>query len=359
MIANAHNGVLIWRGGAVALVIVFCVASIHFDFRASPLVRDLSIGSLKLRTSNQFQPPRYNETPVCTFAIVCGRGETDAVKEMLPLLKSILLLSSCSIRFIFFTEKESANTIHRLFEHYLSASKKPLQVDIWSITEDSILAFSSALDYNAHYHHSGVWGTTKLMIPWIVRNDPTIERLVVVDTDMVFVDDPSILFQYEFEQDSAWYYKMPLANRSRASEICSCIVLMNIPHILSSNMFPDGFQHALANNPSWKNDEGLYDAPHGDQGLYFAILQTQPGVIESLPDRWNADRCHEYNGGGLEPMSTQGVSVLHDNCADDQTFGRAHNFFQFYIDYHWSWLRADEGRGYSVKISNETFEWGN
>ncbi|KAL3937222.1 MAG: hypothetical protein SGBAC_007630 [Bacillariaceae sp.] len=97
---------------------------------------------------------------------------------MQPLLTSAILLSSAPLHFVFVTDKGSANRIQRMFEDDLKYSKKPIKVDTWVLSEGSVNTFSSMLDYNQTFHHSGIWGTSKLMLPWIVKD---VEKAVQVD----------------------------------------------------------------------------------------------------------------------------------------------------------------------------------
>ncbi|CAJ1968395.1 unnamed protein product [Cylindrotheca closterium] len=296
-----------------------------------------------------------------TIIIVCGNGETYAVKEMKPLLTSAILLSSAPLHFVFVTDQGSSNRIRKIFQNELGYSKKPIKVDTWILSESSVNTFASLLDYNPLEHHSGIWGTSKLMLPWIVKD---MDKAIMMDSDMLFLDDPARLWN-EFANGhnsstssnnttntTEWMYKMPLHNPAAPFSICSCIMLVKLDQIRRSNTFPTLMEEALATQPDWKGEENhLYNAPNGDQGLYWAMLANENGsrIIAPLPEQWNADRCNNYFGV-LLPTSEKAVSVLHNNCKEHRSYGSAHDYFIFYEKYRWHWLKGDSGSQHYYKV---------
>mmetsp|Transcript_12998 Transcript_12998/g.30776 ORF Transcript_12998/g.30776 Transcript_12998/m.30776 type:complete len:397 (-) Transcript_12998:81-1271(-) len=309
---------------------------------------------------NIIPSPKQDSEDWVTIIIVCGNGETDTVREMKTLLTSAILLSSAPLHFVFVTEQESSNRIKTMFETDLQVSKKPIKVDTWLLSVESIKSFASVLDYNPSYHHSGVWGTSKLMLPWIVKD---LDKAVQVDTDMIFLDDPARVW-HEFDGGNGnaddsdankWLYKMPLPDPNAPFSICSCIVLLKLGEIRQSNTFPTLMEEALASHSDWKGEESkLYDTPNGDQGLYWAMLrQKDSHIISALPNQWNADRCNNYFGV-LQSNSRAAASMLHNNCDNSNSYGMANIFFKFYDKYRWHWLRGEakeSSRNYKVDVT--------
>ncbi|CAJ1968403.1 unnamed protein product [Cylindrotheca closterium] len=280
-----------------------------------------------------------------TFIVVCGNGETDTVREMKRLLTSAILLSSVPLHFVFVTEQESSNRIQTMFEDDLAYSKKPIKVDTWILSEDSVKNFASLLNYNLASHHSGIWGTSKLMLPWILRD---VDRAVQIDTDMIFLDHPAHLWN-EFDSND-WLYKMPIHNRTRPSSICSCIALLKLDRIRQLNTFPTLMVEALSSKPRW-NRGGLYKVPHGDQGLLWAMMLNSNAHVAPLPEQWNADRCHEYFDV-LKPEEFKPASVLHNNCDfGSNNFGPAEEYFIFYDKYKWHWLKGEGAEKHAVNVT--------
>lgn len=298
-------------------------------------------------------PNQDNSEDWITIIVVCGNGETDIVREMQPLLTSAILLSSAPLHFVFVTDNGSANRIQRMFEDDLKYSKKPIKVDTWVLSEGSVNAFSSMLDYNPTFHHSGIWGTSKLMLPWIVKD---VEKAVQVDSDMIFLDDPARIWNEFFDIDDEetngeWLYKMPLHDPSGAHSICSCIVLLKLDEIRHSNTFPTLMEDALATQPDWKKENNMYDTPNGDQGLYWTMLNKYGSqVIRPLPEQWNAERCHDYFDV-LRTTSQKAVSVLHNNCDYHNDYGAAKEYFAFYEKYRWHWLKGSGAIKYAVNVT--------
>lgn len=348
---------------AVICFVIFFPNSSYFDRSANSTGISTNtdwvqaeIQAEKFQRSEAKQPTDVEEW--CTFVIVCGKGETDAVKEMRALLTSAMLLTSKPLHFVFLTDDESAKRLETMFDIDLHVSKRPVKVDIWTVPEKSVETFAATLDYNPRYHHSGIWGTLKLMLPWILQD---VDKAVQVDTDMIFVDDPARLWD-EFDNDddgesSDWLYKMPLPSMEDPSKICSCVVLFNMARIREANTYPTLFQQALATQPKWKVN-GIYNTPHGDQGLYWALAKMRNNLVAPLPKRWNADRCHDYYDT-LKDAALTAPSMLHNNCATGlfkMEFGKAEIYYTFYENYKWHWLRGDPRKDYDVSVSTHVYE---
>ncbi|CDF34686.1 unnamed protein product [Chondrus crispus] len=291
----------------------------------------------------------------CTFAIMCGTGDTDTVSEMRPLLVSAILLSTCRLHFIFLTDEDGAGRVHEMFAKNLTTADKPIRVDIMVISTEWIDEKALKIKLDPHGHHSGSWGTGKLLLPWILQD---LDRVIVIDSDMIFLDDPASLWA-QFDDDGTWAYKMPLFDRSKSSNICSCVVLMDIQKIRQVRAYPDLFSSVLHSHPEWRNETSLnYVPPHGDQGVYFGLMKSHPKLVNSLDDRFNVDHCHGYYGA-LRNSSSKMVSILHKNCESRRhALDAAGNlFFDFYSAYKWQWLKGLEDTGYPVTvnmISHET-----
>lgn len=294
----------------------------------------------------------------CTFVISCGRGDTDTIEEMKPLIVSAILLSTCALKFILMTDKESAERAHDLFRE-LQTTMKPLTIEIWVIGKKYIRKKAKGIKYDIYNHHSGWWGTTKLFVPWILR-DSGYRRVIVLDADMLFIQDPRLLWVHvdESEDDDAqpWAYQMPLNDMSRASTICSCIVVMDIPRILENDFYPTKFLNVLRNHSEVLTANGRFAPPHGDQGLYYFLSHTYPELFRSLPQRFNIDHCHNYYES-LTDSSADPVSLIHYNCGNSTMASTepGNKLFDFYRNYRWSWLKGYATLSYPVYIRRKKF----
>ena len=125
------------------------------------------------------------------------------------------------------------------------------------------------------------------MLPWVLQD---IDRAILMDTDMIFLEDPARLWD-EFDAQQ-WLYKMPIHSMRKGSGfICSCVVLLKMDQIRHSNIFPTLMEEALLSQPTWE-ENGLYKTPHGDQGLYFAMmLQDKQNLFAALPPKWAKCPC--------------------------------------------------------------------
>ena len=288
-----------------------------------------------------------------TFVVVCGNGETDAAKEMVPLINSLILLSSSTFRLVFVTDEYGARVVDNMTTTLLEKTTKLEFVDVRIIHEfDEIETYAHKISFNLHSHHAGIWGFVKVILPWMLVEYP---RFAVIDSDMVFVQDPLLIWQHFYDDDnhnhdsenpSEWLYALDLNDSESPSTICSCVVLMKASLILSSNIFPDGFKHALEQKPEWyTNVTNDYLVPHGDQGLYFSLSEKNRSIISSLAAKWNVDRCHNYLHGALQNFDGE-LGLLHRNCYNDTEESHRHDaaapFFDFYRAYQLTWLPATD-----------------
>ncbi len=291
-----------------------------------------------------------------TFVITCGTQETDAVAEMQPLVKSLLMLSSRPIRLVFFTDSDGVRRIRKMFTD-LGHANRLLRVEIHHVTNEAIEAFAASLNYDPNGHHSGRWGTAKLMVPWLL---PKTKRVLVLDTDMVLLEDPLHLWAH-FDDGKEWAYQMPMYSRGHPANICSCIVLIDCERARAQKVYPTLMAGALRDSPpNWITAQRIYRPAHGDQGLYWLMIRRYPALFRELPRKWDVDKCHRFYGV-FKPNSTTKASLLHRNCGGSNTDANslsdeANPFFKFFMEYRWHWLQAPSGKGYAVVVN--TFEHG-
>lgn len=290
-------------------------------------------------------PPRY--TP--TFVITCGSGITDAVEEMQPLLKSILMLISQPVHIVFLTDAKGGKRIRRLFR-YLAWTKKKVWVDIYVLNELLVDTWAAKVRLSPWAHHSGRWGTAKLILPWIIRDR---DRAVLVDTDMIFMQDPMNLWELFNTGSQDWIYQMPVAHMWSPVHICSCIVLFKLDKIREQRVYPKLMKYVLPTHKGWYDPNSkLYKPNCGDQGVYWLLMKHYPKLFQRLPVHWARGRCGKYQDA-LKIQSTSPVGILHRNCGGTNSSAvndEASPFFDFWSHYRWHWLQPSHGVKFPVKL---------
>lgn len=291
-----------------------------------------------------------------TFVISCGKGKTDGVEEMQPLLKSILALSSRAVRIIFLTDELGVQNIQRIFRENISFFKRPMSIFIYLLESDDVDKWASAIPYDPQGHHSKRWGTAKLMLPWLFSD---LNKAIILDTDMVFLEDPISLWNYFHAPNAAYMvYSMPVFNISEPARMCSCVVLVNCANARRLAVYPEIMKKSLQLQPNkkwFKKDKNHWRPQFGDQGLYWSMMLAYPNLFRNLPRKWDIDRCHHYLDA-LKNASKLPVSILHRNCDffskknEDDDNEKASPFFDFYANYRWSWFNTSSTSGFPVRI---------
>lgn len=292
---------------------------------------------------------------MATFVITCGTAETDAVSEMSALLKSVLAFASEPVRLIFVTDSNGAQRLRKLFAEDLVRSKRQLWVDIHLLHDSIVNEWAAKIRLDPVGHHSGRWGTAKLMLPWIFKD---IDRIVVLDTDMVFVEDPIRLWELFEDGGKDWIYQMPVSNKASPTTMCSCIVLIKMDLAREKNVFPTLFHESLKSGPKkwWIANRRIWRPVTGDQGLYWLMMRKYPAYFRLLPSNWDKDHCHGFYGS-LKANSKDRVSLLHRNCAGQNSAivkDQASPFFDFFLHYRWHWLTPQSGKSFAVQVRNFT-----
>jgi len=185
---------------------------------------------------------------------------------MQPLLKSMVLLASRPFRILFVTDPEGAARIENEIVPKLVGRK----THIANIQVRIVSSFQEAEAYAAKIklelyksHHSGAFGMLKLFLPFMLHDH---DDIVIVDTDMVFLQDPILLWD-EFEKfDNDQLYAMPLHAFNNSGNMCACVALYRTKLIRAVyNRLEAMFLEALEADPSyWHEQTGKYRPKHSD-----------------------------------------------------------------------------------------------
>lgn len=303
------------------------------------------------------QHDQFSFTEQCTFALVCGHGDSDTISEMKPLIISAVLLSSCRLHFIILTDANSYGRINDTLHAELETTLKPVSFEIWKVSTRFIRQWANnfKFDTDGYLQKKRIWLTTKLYIPFLLRH---YERLIVIDTDIIFLQDPLLLWDQFNDGNGSWSYKMPLNDMKNENTICSCVVLVNVKNVLSSNLYPTEFQKALQlGNDTYNQTTGLFRTHRVDQAVYYLLSKRRPEIFRTLHERFNVEHCRRYFGRfhSTRPIINK-TTALHYNCAGKRFNGHETGeiFFRFYQTYRMSWLKGENRRSYHNQI--KTFD---
>lgn len=318
---------------ATTAIVIFCTI-VYFSSKIH-----LENGLLTHLQSRSLKP---DET--CTFVILCGDGDADTVSEMRALLISAMLLSTCPLHFVLIADKSSAKRAAAFFKNEINSSRIPVTVDIWTVSIQSISAWALNLGIGIQMgtpfaQKKAQWLLAKLYVPILLKE---FDNVIVIDSDMVFLEDPAKLWS-NFNDGLSWTFKMPLKDLSSVSNICSCVVLIRVKRVIEGRIYPQKLRNALMRNGlEWYDQNAnLYRPKHADQGVYFILRNTYPKLFVSLDQRYNIDHCHKFYGAFLGDHKygrKQKVSLLHRNCGSSAFYKEfAEPFFRFFRLYqpHW------------------------
>jgi hypothetical protein len=339
-----------------------------------------------------FRPSLMNTTnPIkvdsIEIVIVAGVFDNNAILESVPLVNSLILLSSAPIRIHYLTNRkglEAARAIHTSID----SSRIPVGFSVRLLDEQWVHEQCQKIKFDETDHHSGVWGAAKLFLHDLY---PEFDRIMVLDTDMIFVKDPAILWKQFYRdydigiwQDGVapplqvdpplqeiewphWIYRMPL-NEKHAWHICSCVILINIRLAREKTVITDDMLNALKSSGANKDSKvlwlgkGLYHSDVGDQGVFFALFKAKPFMFKTLSQTWNMDYCHHYYSKftkrvpllPLDPNRKKSLKfgILHRNCVGKDIFQEnlvkswvlpdmSKVYFDYYDNYPLGWHDGD------------------
>ncbi|EIN12624.1 hypothetical protein PUNSTDRAFT_59955 [Punctularia strigosozonata HHB-11173 SS5] len=252
----------------------------------------------------------------------------------------------------------------------------PVRATFYPLTQDDISRRAARAGVGTS-HEAGMGGLVKTFIHEVLHD---VERIIFVDTDMLFLVDPALLWREFDAMDENQMVAFPtLGPKSHSGWICTCVMILNLKAMrermfMPSNLLPT--TPSLGSPDVWK-DTGTdpYNPDYGDQGLYWAIWQGYPQHFKHLSISWDTTHCRYSYGMSLadgdENMSeeeqvarqwdTQQAperfkqlfpAILHFNCQNmdvvwdddiNQRRTRWGPFVTIAIQYKWIWLNRGDG----------------
>jgi hypothetical protein len=148
----------------------------------------------------------------------------------------------------------------------------------------------------------------KLFLHEVLPDD--VKKAIYVDTDAFFLTDPALLWE-EFSHwgpDVAisipYHPNLPSPKWYNASEICSCIMLLDLQKFRSirlmdsniyrgdrSGLYPASFSPPLFEALFGPRGPNTYHADLGDQTFWWAIVSNRRDIFHPLPYDWEVTSC--------------------------------------------------------------------
>ncbi|TRM60648.1 glycosyltransferase family 8 protein [Schizophyllum amplum] len=265
--------------------------------------------------------------PVVFAFMIWSRGSAE---EGAQLIKSILLYNSSPTEIHIACDDDSRIYLESRLK-LVTHPQHDVHVVFYPITVQDMLDRIEREGSIKTDHEAGTPGLMKLFLHELM---PTVNKAIYVDTDALFIADPTILWRvfdtfrpstaiamgYHPEQMAhAWHY---------ASRICSCIMLLDFEklreqRLMDSRLYKDG--KAALSPPAFRamygepaGPDGRYDnVKLGDQGFWWAIVDHMPEIFEPLSYDFEVSSClvETYNTGlvGADDMTEKEelASMMH------------------------------------------------
>ncbi|CAE6344424.1 unnamed protein product [Rhizoctonia solani] len=313
-------------------------------------------------------------------------------------IKSAIMHASRPLSFRLICSDDAIPIIKRKFSLF-SRPAYPVDVAYYPMSLDAIKARADRAGVGTKYF-AGMGGLVKVFLHELL---PGVERAIFVDTDMLFVIDPVLLWNTFSTLKPEQMVAFPtLGPKSDASLICTCVMLLNLSAMrddkrpfMSSTLLPGWSQNGISGKAFQKVLSGgglVWDPNHnefikfdpkdplfGDQGIYHVIWTHFPELFAHLSLRWDVTHCrrgyglklgHWKDGDGEEMSETDQVKsqfdmreapekhnqllpgILHFNCQNKPIVW---DFDENYVEntwssmitmitrYKWIWLNRGDG----------------
>lgn len=138
---------------------------------------------------------KYSSDDTIHAVIISGVDEkkhADPVKEMIGLINSMIILSTQPIEFHFITNSEGQTKLEE-FSKSIERTRIPIEWRVYVLNETWVEEQAKFVGFNHNNHHSGIWGAAKIFVPWLL---PDLDRVLLLDTDMIFTKDPGLLWSF-------------------------------------------------------------------------------------------------------------------------------------------------------------------
>jgi hypothetical protein len=289
-----------------------------------------------------------------SFTIVSG-GLKYTQSETIILIKSILLHCSTPVELNIVTEDESKQYLIEKVLSELKVLKKSLTVNFVILNLEWVKELARRTQIKIR-HHSGEWGIAKLYLPHVL---PSVRRTIFIDTDMIFLTDPILLWNQfrTFSSNTILMWHKP--SGPTTNHICSCIMLWDFEKSRQSKweseIAPAAFKNFLKPFP-----DGTYNSQlgGGDQDFLWALDRFRPDMFGYFGLEWNIQNCRNFFG--VNPKSLQRDNsnlfpgAIHFNCMKNSysDFKGWEWVVDYMTWYRWDWLSTPYERYNSEQTTN-------
>ncbi|CUA72472.1 hypothetical protein RSOLAG22IIIB_01142 [Rhizoctonia solani] len=252
-----------------------------------------------------------------TIEIVMVMIGAESATEGVTSIKSAIMHSSRPLSFRLICSEDAMPIIEHKFGLF---SRPAYSVDVvyYPMSLDAIQARADRAGVGTKYF-AGMGGLVKVFLHELL---PDVNRAIFVDTDMVFVVDPVLLWNTFSTLKPDQMLAFPtLGPKSDASLICTCVMLLNLSLMrdhkrpfMSSTLLPSWSKNGVSGQAFEKalSGDGLIQNPgrttlikfnpkdplFGDQGIYHVIWTHFPELFAHLSLRWDITYCR--SGYGLK-----------------------------------------------------------
>ncbi|EIN06715.1 hypothetical protein PUNSTDRAFT_72884 [Punctularia strigosozonata HHB-11173 SS5] len=251
----------------------------------------------------------------------------DSGTEGAMLIKSILMYTTRPTAFHIVCDEGAQSVL----ESRISLVRRPrydIRVVFYRVAREAMEARIRREGGIYTEHYSGIYGLMKLFIHEILP--PTVKRSIFVDTDAIFISDPTLLWR-RFDAFDPWesadkpgtalsmptHMDQSTPDWHDASKICSCVMLMDLEKLRKLRLMDSEHYRSDSHNdgrgalspPAFVSmfgppspETGHYEnVKLGDQGYYWAIVAGRPDIFKHLPIEWEVSSClQDMYGTGAE-----------------------------------------------------------
>ncbi|KAG6910905.1 hypothetical protein DXG01_006588 [Tephrocybe rancida] len=247
------------------------------------------------------------KTPEPVVFVLITWSESSAI-EGAVLIKSILIHNTNPTHLHIICDDEA----QQYLETRLSLIRRPLHnVRVWFYkpTWQSMLDRIEREGSIRTDHSAGLPGLMKLLLHEILP--PTVKKGIFVDTDALFITDPTLLWNVFSGLKPATAIVMSshpdqhAPEWHHASRICSCVMLLDLEKLRKLRLIDSSHYRHAASQPAAlsppaframfglpSGDHGHYDNVRlGDQGYWWAIVDHRPDIFEPLSYDFEVTSC--------------------------------------------------------------------
>ena len=249
------------------------------------------------------------EIQICM--VVAGSNST---RIAVTLLKSILFYRRHPIRLHFLTDEPTKIVLETLFTTW----KLPqVKVDFYTINESVV----KDVDWIPNKHYSGIYGLLKLTLPKILPL--SLNKVIVLDTDLIFATDVSKLWQFFtafqsqealglVENQSDWYipgklWKSHSPWPALGRGFNTGVILMDLAKLRSRNW------SQLWRLVAEKDLVTMYGTSLADQDIFNGVLKQHPYLLHRLPCNYNLQLSDNTRSEICYSSGFHDLKIIHFN----------------------------------------------